>query len=575
MQSGKQLAYVTGLVFTISLLAACGGEPVEQTAAGSNKQDHAAQPMPAHSSIYPVTPPPAPGEAPPPASAAKLLLQGSVTYDRVPFDSRLYKGLDYSQTVAVPSRGVTVQLLDDADRLLAETATDEHGGYAFRLSPNSRVKVRVVAELVGRSSAAWSVQVRDNTRDNAQYVMEGVLTDVGKADQIRDLHAASGWGGSDYSSVRSAAPFAILDSVYDAIKLVVAADPQVVMPPLNVFWSEKNISASGQLRNGHIGTSFYTSAGPAIYLLGAANNDADEYDRAVIQHEFAHFLEHQLGRSENIGGSHNTSSKLDMRVAFSEAWGNAFSAMASNDPVYRDSMGARQSQGFSFNVSRRSFGAQGWFSEGSIQTILYHLTHPGGSQREFAYLGFPAVYQALSSSEYAEFDGLASIYSFMAVVKQKHPEKTLELNRLMESFSIFGSGGFGEGESNNAGFDALLPVYSRLTQGASTRVCSNKSSQQYNGVDVRRFARLDISADGHYRISAAKAPGSELSTTNPELRLLRKGRQIASARSTAGNWEEMQRYLTAGTYILEVYEASNVDQKGTTGGLACFDVRLD
>ena len=43
---------------------------------------------------------------------------------------------------------------------------------------------------------------------------------LGANGATRDLHAASGWGGSSYTSARDAAPFAILDTVYDAMQFV-------------------------------------------------------------------------------------------------------------------------------------------------------------------------------------------------------------------------------------------------------------------------------------------------------------------------------------------------------------------
>src|SRR5690606_27529101 len=115
-------------------------------------------------------------------------------------------------------------------------------------------------------------------------------------------------------------------------------------PPLELRWSPKNKTAYGDASLGEIGTTYY--GGDAIYILGDENNDTDEYDRHVILHEWGHYVEMAFSRSDSIGGDHGYSDKLDMRVALSEGFANAFSAMMLDDPSYRDTSGAQQAAGF-------------------------------------------------------------------------------------------------------------------------------------------------------------------------------------------------------------------------------------
>ena len=504
-----------------------------------------------------------------------LSVQGSITYDRIPFEGTSYRGLDYSQSYVTAARGVTVQLLDESGSVLASTITDANGQYEFGAEKNIQARIRVVAELMGVGAADWDIKVKDNTNGNAQYVMDGSLANTGDADvQTRDLHAASGWTGADYTETRSAAPFAILDSIYDALQLVLGSDPSVVLPPLNVYWSPDNIAINGSLTVGYIGTSFYTSAGPSIYLLGAKNNDSDEYDRAVVQHEFGHYLEHQLGRTESIGGSHNISSRLDMRVAFGEAWGNAFAGMAANDPIYRDSLGATQGQGFAIDVENLGWGRQGWFSEGSIQSLIYDVFDANADGSDNIELGFNAIYNVLTSDTYLNFEGMASVYPFVEVLKQQNPDQVEAISSLVESLEIYGSGFYGDGETNDAGSAVVLPVYSELSVGETINVCSDSDYQDYNGVDVRRFIKLNISSRDDYRITATKNGGG-LSRTNPQMRLYQAGSEKAYALSSTVDSESISRELSSGTYVLEVFEKSNADGSSSNGGLACFDVSVN
>lgn len=503
------------------------------------------------------------------------LVQGNITYDRVPFDGRSYKGLDYSNVERFPARGIAVQLLSSSNNVLAATTTDGDGHYSFQTNKNTDVRVRVLAQTNGESAAQWDVQVRDNTNGSALYVLDGSLANTGSGTgQIRDLHATSGWDGDAYTGARSAGPFAILDSIYDAIQLVVSAEANIVLPPLDIYWSTNNIAINGNLSDGYIGTSFYTSAGPSIYLLGAENNDSDEYDRAVVQHEFGHYLEHQLGRTESLGGSHSIYSTLDMRVAFGEAWGNAFAGMASGDPIYRDSLGSKQSLGFAIDVESTGFGKQGWFSEGSVQNILYDIFDSNDDDSDRVSLGFKAVYDVLTDDAYLDFEGFASIYAFASLLKQQQPQAASAINDLLQGFDIYGDGWYGEGETNNAGSAHVLPVYRELSPGQSISVCSDSDFQEYNGVDVRRFIRIDLPEDRNYTIEASKNNSGGLARTNPQLRLSQKGFGYASSYSSTRDFDSISRSLRSGTYILEVYEEANSDGDDSTGGLACFDVSV-
>ena len=108
--------------------------------------------------------------------------------------------------------------------------------------------------------------------------------------------------------------------------------------------------------SGAIGSSFFRSIRSngtvqrEIFLLGAEDTDTEEYDRHVIAHEWGHYLEDAFSRSDSVGGPHALGDQLDMRVAFGEGWGNAFSAMVERDPVYKDTLGPAQNTGFYLDV---------------------------------------------------------------------------------------------------------------------------------------------------------------------------------------------------------------------------------
>jgi len=292
---------------------------------------------------------------------ATVSVSGSIDFERVPFASVVGDGLDYTRTFVAPAREIEVQLVRSSDGVaLATGVTNALGQYQLVAPINTSVFVR--ARAVSRPAtpqvASWNIQVRNNTNGNALYVLEGSSFYSCVVNHTRNLRATTGWGGDfagEYTGTRAAAPFAILDTSYAAAQFVIEqGDTALQLPALNVYWSERNVPVDGDVAQGEIGTTGYVAGNPdvptGIYVLGAEDNDTDEFDAHVVAHEFQHYLEDAVSRTDTVGGPHSLSERLDMRVAFSEGYANAFSAMVLADPLYRDSYGSSQGDDFHFSV---------------------------------------------------------------------------------------------------------------------------------------------------------------------------------------------------------------------------------
>lgn len=508
-----------------------------------------------------------------PAMVTDVSLRGTVTYDSVrPQVNGNQVFLDYANVLARPARGVTVQLLDSLNTPIAETTADEQGRYAFTVSPDRSVKVRVKAELV---SSNYSVFVRDNTQSNAQYVLDGSLAGSGSsAVQTRDLHADLGWNmiNLSYTSERQSAPFAIADALYDSLQMVVEADPSVSLPPLDVFWSTRNVASRGDFSLGNIGSSLYSTGASAIYILGHANNDTDEFDNTVVQHEFGHFIEDKLSRSESIGGAHFLGAPIDMRVAFGEGFGNAFALMSSGGRLYLDTSGVAQQSGFGFDIETNRFGG-GYYSEGAIQSILYNLFDANNENADNISLGFGPILAALRHEDYVSFDGFTSIFPFVSSLKSVVPESAAQIDELLLAERIVGTGPYGEGETATGSIPFSLPIYQRLTLGGSVRACSDNVIQEYNGLGVRRFVLLEVPSSGRYTLEAVRVSG--IQPSDPDFQMYRQGRWVGSSEGPDPDRETWARNFNQGVYALSVYDAFNTDQLDSTGGNVCFDVTFN
>lgn len=457
-----------------------------------------------------------------------------------------------------------VEALNTSDSVLAETVSDENGHYSLNLPQNTDVRIRVYAQLLS-ASPSWDIQVTDNTDGNALYVIQGNLTTSGTTDSTRDLHANSGWGGAGYTSARAAAPFAILDAVYESLEKISQAKPNIVLPPTEIRWSTENRATPGNLAEGDIGNSHFSSADNAIYILGSEDNDTDEYDRHVVSHEFAHYLEFNIFRSDSLGGSHSLTEDLDMRVAFGEGYANAFAAISLTAPVYQDSLGNKQTAGFSFDVSQSSASNPGWFNEASIQTFFYGIYEADPNN-------FSAIFNTLSSSTYVNADALTGVHLFGSLLKQQNPNLENLIDNLASTHNFSVSDIWGSTEDNDGGISNVLPLYDELSvNGAAVRACSTNTEGEFNKLGNAAFIKVDLPSLDTYTIHAVRTSG--LVSSDPDLWFIQEGLLFGIGESSLNNSETLARNYNAGTGVIVVWEASNRDES-SGGGNVCFDVSI-
>ena len=507
-------------------------------------------------------------------------LSGQVTYDYVPHFSN-GAGLDYNNTEPRPVRGAVVQFVgSDNQTLVGVTTTDTDGNYRIELPINTMVKVRVLSQLKDSASSQWDFQVSDNTNNNSLYAMEGQLLALDASSDVRNLHAPSGWGGTSYTSTRVAAPFAILDSVYLGLQYMLAVDANIVFPPLELRWSVNNRSVSGNPALGEIGTSSFNSRDVVIHILGNANSDTDEYDAHVVVHEWAHYLESSLWRNDSLGGSHSATNRLDMRVAFSEGWGNAFAGLVLDDPIYKDSGGFRQAGGFTLDVNDENIGGiKGWFSEGSVQSAIYQIATSSEVDANEATVGqqaldmdFGHVYRALANSDYRSSPYFTGIHLFLSELVEQSPDKTQAVSAFMATnHNVNSIAADGRGETNSGNIDGVLPIYKNFTADTVENLCSDNAAGERNKLGNYQYISLVLDRLRGVSLTMQSTPFNE--STDPDFFVHRSGTLVSRAESfDAGIERGGLMILDPGQYIIEVAEASNLDNSSATGGRQCFSM---
>jgi Big-like domain-containing protein len=363
------------------------------------------------------------------APGTGITIEGTVAYDFVPatYDPATDSGtLAFGAAAQRPVRGAIVRAMQGAT-VLTSTYTDELGRYALTF-PTTTGTISVTALAKTQSPP---IQVEDNTDGDAIWA---IAASVPAANGTLNLHATHGWTGSSYSAVaRSAAPFAILDSMYTAAKAFMdIRSPS--FPTLAVRWSPDNVSSSTyNPAIGFIYTSHFSPSENAIYILGKDGEDTDEYDSHVIVHEWSHYFEENLSRSDSPGGSHGMGDVLDPRLSFGEGYATALAAILLGDPIYADTgwWNGYSLDAFGFDAETVPTPTDdcvgypcvvglnpGPFSEMSIIRAFYDLCDDSGSAESWDAIAVPlgTIYDVLVGPEKTT-PALTTIASFITGLK--------------------------------------------------------------------------------------------------------------------------------------------------------------
>jgi hypothetical protein len=496
----------------------------------------------------------------------------------------------------LPARQVVVEARDASGAVLASTVTDLSGNYSLSVPAQQDIRIVAKAQMLKTGAApTWNFAVRNNTRGDALYELRGSVFNSGTEDSTRNLNAPTGWGGSSYTGTRAAAPFAILDTVFQAKELILSASPNAVFPPLDLFWSPNNRPRDPFCPDGgDIGTTSYVvfpegetddcnaTVANGIYVLGDFTiGDTDEFDRHVIAHEFGHFVEHRFSRSDSIGGDHGFGDKLDLRVAFGEGWGNAYSAMVLSDPLYRDS-NFGISQDSHFNLESDETTDDGWYSEFSVGEILWDVFDTDSPTEivDTVSLPFGSIFAVMTGRQ-IETAALTSIFSFADALIDENDAEAAGIRELLTQERISGNDEFGAGETNGGGDADIPPIYVPITLNDPTPVLlcsrSDAGNTSANKLGNRRFLILDNPSSRlvSVQVNGALNPAdtNSVAATDPDVFVFGQGERVAFGRSEVEGVELIEPFqLEPGRYVIEVYDFGVTNNADTRP--RCMTVQL-
>jgi len=477
-------------------------------------------------------------------SLEAIEISGTIHYERVhPQNSGASSFLNYSDITQETAKQVLVIAIDRSGNLINSTSTDDQGRYILSNIPsNSDIKIRVYAKM--EKTNQWDVKVINNSNNNALYGIEGNFVNSGFSNSVRNLTATA--------SSKNAPPFAILDSIYLAMSKVHAVDSTVNFPLLKINWSVNNIN-----------TGTYYDGLDNIVLQGDQQGDSDEYDDHIVIHEWGHFFERIFSRADNIGGAHGANEHLDIRVAFGEGFGNALSAMVTDDPLYFDTFGKN---GWNMNIEQAVHETPGWFSEASIQRILYDLYDSNNDGADRLSLGFKPMYEILVNGQ-RNTPSFTSIFSFINELKKANATVTTKIDAITASEDIatiedsYGSNRVSSLEEGS------LPLYQELSIDKTIgNICSLNHYGVYNKLANHKYVRFTINNNNTYPIQVKQSNGS---SSDPEFTLFKTSpfEKVSTNESGEAGIEKASLALTSGEYLLDIYDANNIDR-------ACFLVSV-
>lgn len=497
---------------------------------------------------------------------------GTLTYDYIPNAGYL----DYNNIRQEEIRNAKIDLFRSSDdSLVSSDVTDDNGKYSFSAPSAGDYYWILYSESVGPV-----VKVVDNTNAQALYAISSDAQSVG-GNFIFDHNVPSGWGGSSYTGDRKSAPFAILDSIYTTTKLVKSYVPDIVFPDLTVNWSINNRpSSSANYATGQILTSHYNRSynDGELFILGKDGTDTDEYDRHVIVHEWVHFFEDKLSRSDSMGGSHRRGDIKDMSLAFGEGFATAISGIvfgetdnssnSANAIIYGDSFwGVHPNTGqivptYS-QIPMESGGdtSPGWFSEISVIQIIFDLADEMAETHDSITKTLGDIINVMTGNQKTT-EARTSIFSFINNFKINHPSDSTDIDTLLDNKNIEPiTDDFGSTENNFNGWSGMNSVYEELSIGGSSvsGVMLGGNNYLYNDMKNNRYIYFTASSTQTRLTSSATNPGHAY-----YLGLFDQGELILGGYypSSSGYISAVYNTTVGKKYVIRVFSSTNLSSAG-------------
>ena len=232
---------------------------------------------------------------------------------QINYEDQLYDTKGFTTTKFKPVRFVKVEFYNEDTHFIADGLTDSTGKVTVSLPSRGDILVRVISEL---KQEKVSLSVMDMAANH--YSVYGRI-EISAADDLISLDISLNTG--------AAGAFNILD-IYSVASEFTHTFNASVDITLTTYWEEGFDTGSFFCVNGDDPAC---ENGKGIYVLSIPGDDTDEFDDDVLWHEFGHFIANEVSRDDSPGGCHYFDmNDLDLRLAWSEGWGDFFPMAVKN-----------------------------------------------------------------------------------------------------------------------------------------------------------------------------------------------------------------------------------------------------
>ena len=485
-------------------------------------------------------------------------ISGTWTYESV---AATVNGLNYAQITKKPIRGAVVQLITQANNaIVATSATTETGTFSLAYSGTGSVIVRVLAQ-----TTTPPIQVEDDTAGNAIWSAQSPAIDFNNVSVTgQDLIAPLGWDTTvmpnKYTGNRVSGAFSILDVIYTASTAVTTARPLTVLPTCKIRWSPNSVATG----------SFYN--GSEIVIVGKENVDTDEFDRHVLVHEWGHFFEDKLSRSDSPGEDHTFGDLLVPSLAFGEGYGYGLAAIIlSPDVVSVDTAGPLQANGDgAWSVETpEPFAAlnPGWFSETTVAALMLDLFDDTATEAlDQVALGLGPILDVLTGPQRTTA-ARTTIFSFLHGLKQANAAAAAAIDTLVGPAISPVVDEWGSNETHDGGVPYHLPAYHQIAIGGAAVVVTLHGTaggapvaKQSNKLPANRFLRFTGSGAQVTVNATTTVPAGMANDHDIALFVFLGAAEVATANAVASGTETVTFASQAGvTYVIQIVDQGNLN----------------
>jgi VWFA-related protein len=242
----------------------------------------------------------------------KVTISGNIRYENRIFNETATG--DVNATEYKPVRFADFEIIRASDNTtaLGSGQSDENGNYTCEA--NVRSGEQIFLRCFSRQdNSDYKIAVKDTNGNDHFKDSEQISASQDNLTINLDITEASAKGGA----------FNIFDCLVKGASKV--KELSGLTPPLIAVKWEKG-TAPG---------TYYD--GVAIIYLNGSVSDPDEYDDAVILHEYGHFIAKKYSYDRSPGGGHQRiDTNQDIRLSWSEGWAACFSGIVRNSPAYID-----------------------------------------------------------------------------------------------------------------------------------------------------------------------------------------------------------------------------------------------